>query len=438
MPNAPKSRNSVRRARLPALLLIVAACATRAPSDAPEAAVSAAAAFSTGRTAYEERRFSDAATAFETAVEKAPSLAIDGSYSAACSRALAGDVDRAHRELERALDAGFRDEFALRTDPDLESLRALDTWPKLLAHAEANDRALRTARALPSSARLVLDDIERFAAIADQLQPGATMESVQAPLLRDYFGRASPGLVDFLALGKITDPEQLAGTAAALPRFYGSFARSVPALRGRMNVVRAAMERFEARYPDAFFPDVYFVVGHFRSGGTSTANGLVIGTELYCGTSETVLDELPVESRGIVVSVDELPGVVLHELTHFQQNGGGERTLLRAALVEGTADYVASLVLPDLPEPAYRAWGRAHAEEVRERFLAARNGTDTSEWIANNDRARPDWPAALGYYVGFEIARGYVARGGDERAALRDLFQLADPAAILAASGYAR
>ncbi len=64
------------------------------------------------------------------------------------------------------------------------------------------------------------------------------------------------------------------------------------------------------------------------------------------------------------------------------------------------------------------------------------DGTDCRDWIANNDRARPDWPAALGYYVGFRIARAYHARAADKRAALADLLRLRDPKALLRASGY--
>lgn len=96
----------------------------------------------------------------------------------------------------------------------------------------------------------------------------------------------------------------------------------------------------------------------------------------------------------------------------------------------------AILVLPGTPEPDYRAWGNAHDALVKQRFRAEMDGSDTSGWIANNDRATAEWPAALGYYVGFRIARGYYERAADRQAALQRLLALRDPHEILRQSGY--
>lgn len=43
-----------------------------------------------------------------------------------------------------------------------------------------------------------------------------------------------------------------------------------------------------------------------------------------------------------------------------------------------------------------------------------------------------------GYWVGMRIAEAYVARAADNRAAIRELIEFRDPAAILEASGYGR
>jgi hypothetical protein len=57
-------------------------------------------------------------------------------------------------------------------------------------------------------------------------------------------------------------------------------------------------------------------------------------------------------------------------------------------------------------------------------------------WFANFRGAPDDWPYELGYWVGMQIAAHYVERATDKRRAIRELLELDDPQAILAASGY--
>ena len=226
-------------------------------------------------------------------------------------------------------------------------------------------------------------------------------------------------------------------TVAHLPRLYAGMDTLAAAIEAREPDLRRALHDLRDLVPGAWFPDVTFLAGHFRSGGTSTEHGLVIGAEIYGLGSGVDYGEFPAEARGLLRPVAELDFVVIHELVHFQQRSdAGDKSLLRAAIMEGGADYIAQLVLPGTAEPDYRAWGRTHDAEVRERFRNDMDGSDTTQWIANNDRATPDWPAALGYYAGYRIAEGYVAQAADRRAAVRELLELRDPRELLRLSGW--
>ncbi len=57
-------------------------------------------------------------------------------------------------------------------------------------------------------------------------------------------------------------------------------------------------------------------------------------------------------------------------------------------------------------------------------------------WFANCGSAPEGWPCEAGYWVGMRIAQGYVAHAPDKRAAIRELLELRDPAAILKGSAY--
>lgn len=81
------------------------------------------------------------------------------------------------------------------------------------------------------------------------------------------------------------------------------------------SAIRAAFRRLKAIYPAAVFPDVYFAIGRFNSGGTASKHGLLIGAEMYRDASA-------------------LPAIVSHELIHFQQDYAN-RTPLEHAFLEG-------------------------------------------------------------------------------------------------------
>jgi hypothetical protein len=63
-------------------------------------------------------------------------------------------------------------------------------------------------------------------------------------------------------------------------------------------------------------------------------------------------------------------------------------------------------------------------------------GRDMQGWLYQGDAAT-DRPADLGYFVGARICRAYYDRATDKARALRTIFRLDDPEALLAESRYA-
>jgi hypothetical protein len=96
-------------------------------------------------------------------------------------------------------------------------------------------------------------------------------------------------------------------------------------------------------YPNAVFPPVYFVIGTLNSGGTSSNDGLIIGTEMYGLTPETPTNELDDWLKTVIKPVADVPHTVAHELIHFQQKYD-VGNLLAASIKEGSADFIAQLI----------------------------------------------------------------------------------------------
>ncbi len=254
----------------------------------------------------------------------------------------------------------------------------------------------------------------------------------------DYLDKGSPALRDFVRLGKIADASTLAAAVSRTPNYYASLAT----LPGRLEAKRPSIDRvvreLHALNPDGTIPPIHFVVGHFRSSGTVSPAGMLIGAEVWAVSEGVPLDEFSPKARAWVHPLDDVVYNIAHEMVHTQQRWQGKDRLLEVAIVEGTAELIAEMLVPNAPILPMRAWADANTRKVWSRFAAEMDGTDTSEWIANNDRATAEWPAALGYYVGYRIAQSYYAKAADKTRAIQDLLKLDDARAILRASAWPR
>jgi uncharacterized protein YjaZ len=146
-------------------------------------------------------------------------------------------------------------------------------------------------------------------------------------------------------------------------------------------------------------------------------------------------------------SSQRLPWTIAHELAHTQQQypwfgamTGGPRflrgTLLRHAIAEGAADFVAELITG---EPVRNPYGEAHEAELWAQFQRDAPGKDYSLWLYNgwNAAALGDLPPDLGYWMGYRIVQAYFKQAGDAAQALDDILTIRDFRGFLRASGYA-
>lgn len=246
----------------------------------------------------------------------------------------------------------------------------------------------------PDSALLITSDIKRFWDVLDR----APHDSLGDYLQRDYLERGSVGVRDFVA-GRILSAEDLATYVNAHRATYDSVRAANLDVTRAEAAIRAAFRRLKTLYPDAVFPDVYFVIGRFNSGGTSTSHGLLIGAEMYRDPAR-------------------LPAIVSHELIHFQQHYSSP-TLLEASFMEGSADFVGELISgQQINSEAYK-YGIAHEAELWKEFTAHFDDRNFFPWMYG--KPGDGRPNDLGYFIGYRIAQAYYARATDKDQALRDI-----------------
>lgn len=392
--------------------------------------------------AMKEGDFDAAAELWASASEKSES--VEGkmggwlAYFAADAYAKTGNTELALTMLKTAISQGFRSPENILQNNSFKPMLATPTLTQLLVTIQINDQKFRDSRANPNDARLVTEDVSRFW-IAYDLAKEVKSKSGKAAIFRKYYlAPATPGLIDYHWL-KTLSMERLVEKISESPEYYEGIRRTTLRVKDFEPDIRQAFTRVKSLYPDAYFPDVTFVVGRLNSGGTAGPSGMLIGTDVWSWSEGVSLDGVSSGFQKVVqsLSLDDLPFIVVHEQVHAMQNYTAEPSLLNSALQEGSADFLAMLALPESKRPAHYLWGLENEKSVWAKFQPQMTKKDISNWIGNNHKGSDEWPADLGYFVGARISEAYYAQAEDKEQAIRDLLNMTDPQKILVDSGYA-
>lgn len=283
----------------------------------------------------------------------------------------------------------------------------------------------------PDAARIVVEDIPRFWEAWDQRSAGAGFEGL---LQSVYFDAGTAGLEDFTA-ARIGSAAELAKVVELRSGYYESIRESTLRVSEFEPAIRASFYALEYLYPEAVFPDVYFLIGRMNSGGTTSRRGLLIGTEMYGLTDAAPQDELDDWLRTVLKPVEAIPHIVAHELIHYQQADFIEPPdLLAKCLHEGMADFLAERVSGRHINEHIHRWALPREHELWASFRQRMEDEDHTGWLYGG---QPDgWPADLGYFIGYRICEAYFDRAEDKKRAVRELLQTRDAAQLLADSGY--
>lgn len=284
----------------------------------------------------------------------------------------------------------------------------------------------------PEKAQIVTSDIGLFWRAYDLAKP----ENNLIVYRDEYFKKGSVGLQEFLR-SKIGNSCNLVTAIDAAPKYYAALRAQSAKVENYKPQMQASFKKLKEIYPDARFPNVYFLVGRMNTGGTVTFKGLLIGVDMYGKTDDASVAELSGWKKSSVGGIEQVPFIVAHELIHYQQKYGlfGELSLLGKSLHEGGADFIGELIAGGSIQPQLYEYGNAREKQIWLEFKKEMNGTDTSNWLYQGDKAK-DKPADLGYYIGYKITEAYYKRAKDKKQAIKDILDIKDFNAFLKASGY--
>jgi len=302
-----------------------------------------------------------------------------------------------------------------------------------LISAQDNKYTELTINQNPEKAEIVASDIALFWRAYDM----ATPENNLIIYRDEYLKKGSVGLQEFLRI-RIDSSCNLVAAIDAAPKYYAALREQSMKVENYKPQVLASFKKLKEIYPDAAFPNVYFVIGSMNSAGTLTGKALLIGVDMFGKTDDVSLAELGSWHKAIVEKIERVPFVVAHELIHYQQKyprTGGEWSLLGKALNEGSADFIAQLISGSHVNPQLHEYGNPREKQLWLEFKKEMNGTSAKNWLYQGDAAK-DKPADLGYYIGYKIVESYYKTAKDKKQAVKDILEIKDFNAFLKASGY--
>jgi hypothetical protein len=284
----------------------------------------------------------------------------------------------------------------------------------------------------PDKVEIVNSDVDHFWQAFDDAAKVAVAERT-AIYAKEYFEAGSQGFKDFIAFRRLS-PQKLAEHVEGNRSYYGKIRSLIGQVVNQAPVMQAAFYRLKRLYPDIKFPKhVYFVVGAQHGAGMNSDNGIILASEMFATPPGT-----PYAYN--VAYAEYVPFAIVHETVHFNQmfQNMEHGTLLENAVSEGTADFIASLVLN---EPAARQstdrwqYGCAHEAELDVRFLSDEDLFTMPPWL-NDHKPDTGWPPDMGYWLGYRIDQSLYAQAKDKIAALRTMLEATDFKALLKKSGY--
>lgn len=261
----------------------------------------------------------------------------------------------------------------------------------------------------PLKAVFETGDTKVFWSAFDKLQ-----KSKENPFI-DYVEKGSAGVKGFTN-SRIINADSLFTMVKRKKADYELTRNVLNGISAKEKRVRAIYSALKYWYSNAKFPPVYFVYGRFNSGGTSSEDGIIIGTEK-------------------LQNLDGVTGLIAHELIHYQQKIEGNDMLLKWVLNEGGADFIGEFISGESINSSAYNYGEKNTEKLYKEFVTRLKQKDYQDWLYGTS-GKDDRPNDLGYWIGYKIVEAYFNKQTDKHKAIMEITNIRDPLFFLKESGF--
>lgn len=331
----------------------------------------------------------------------------------------AKDSTNSFKYLEIAVyENGFNDLLALKNDDSYNFMHNSDRWKKLINSI----KPVYTSN--PLNVKVIDDDVKLFWIATEKVKRNPT--EAERIYKEDYFNKGSLAL-QYYYVNKINTAANFVYMHKERKKYYESIKANTLKAAQLKDKYKQSFVKLKKIYPQAVFPPIYFVIGKLNSAGTSCSYGLILAIDQACMSSTADTTELNNWEKHNISSFNGLPYTVAHELIHYLQDGmAADTTLLKAAIVEGMADFIGELISGKTANERLKVFAQGKEKQIWQAFEKEMYLDRAYNWIANSDQETKDKPADLGYWVGYEICKSYYENAKDKQKSIYEMLHIQD------------
>lgn len=254
---------------------------------------------------------------------------------------------------------------------------------------------------------IITTDIDNFWTAYDKIVTTKDNAEQLEYLNKLFIEKASPGQQEMFKARRYK-PEEYIDAINKRPEYWTTIRPNTLKAKDVAANFETGIEKLRKIYPELKPANIYFTVGVFRSGGTTSGNNILIGSEIIFADEK---------------HINNLPFTIVHEYVHTQQKKTAGLKLLDQSVMEGIAEFVTVKAL-DKPSfaPAIN-FGKSNEPRIKNAFARQMFNIDYVFWLysdAKNDFNTRD----LGYYVGYAIAEKYYEKAKDKKLAIKEMIEL--------------
>ncbi|WP_316824448.1 hypothetical protein [Pedobacter miscanthi] len=253
---------------------------------------------------------------------------------------------------------------------------------------------------------LITTDLDHFWQAYDKINATKDTTAQYMYLNQLFLEKATPGQKAMIRARNYT-PKEYLDMITQKQTYFNSIRSNTLKAKDYAKAIAVKIDKFKQLYPALEPAEIYFTVGAFRSGGTTTGKMVLIGSEIAM-TGE---------------HLNNLVFTNLHEYVHTQQKTNMGDNLLAQCVMEGVAEFISEKVMASPSTTPALAYGKTHTESIKKAFSLHMFNSGNGFWLYSNVENQFG-VRDLGYYVGYAIAELYYTQATDKAGAIAKMIQL--------------
>ena len=274
---------------------------------------------------------------------------------------------------------------------------------------------------------VITEDIANFWKAYDQIiKEKDSLKQIEI-IQTQYIDKGTEGLVGIMKARRYTPAEYIA-VISHYPMFWTSIRKNTLKANSYANKIEKGFEQLRKIYSSLRPAKVFFTIGAFRTGGTTIESKVLIGSEISMADSKVITSEFGKNLSHLppfftTNPINNLTFLNIHELIHTQQKTTIGKTLLSQTVIEGAAEFIATIALHTNSPNQQISFGKLNDEKIRNAYVKEMFSTNFDNWLWNspdNEFKMRD----LAYYVGYAICEKYYQISSDKKLAIKSMIEL--------------